>query len=52
MVVSGLIHRVTSAIDGFPLDGVTDVRIHNAVDYVGAANKAIRWTQVCHHSMV
>ena len=35
-----------SPIDKFPMDGVSDVHIHNAVDYLGQANKAIRWTQV------
>ena len=42
-----LLESVVSAVDNFPLDGITDVRIHNAVDYVGPGNKAIRWTQVC-----
>ncbi|GAB6028768.1 Zinc finger FYVE domain-containing protein 16 [Chamberlinius hualienensis] len=36
---------VRSAIDGKPLDGVTSIRVHRGMDYVGE-NYLIRWTEV------
>ena len=37
---------VKSPVDGFALDGVECIHVHNTGDYPGPCKKAIRWVEV------